>query len=286
MNQATGSYSFAAGYNAQAVHDGSFVWNDGAAGAYASYEPNKFQVHATNGALFESTTPDYGDGLMVLNYGNGDGIHTNTNSTLGSSWGALYAWNNGTDPGVVAGTYGTYAGVFWNPIYVDGGCVGCTLVQVGMNAGEDALEAGDLVAIRGLGDPMKGTDQPVLLVQKAGASGTDTVIGVVQGKAAIVESVRDEEVKEGAEKAEGPAASGEYLFIVVQGITNAKVDASSGPIAVGQRLAAADNPGYARLLLTTKVNEVTVVEGAPVIGIALAPLDSGTGLIPVMVTLR
>lgn len=285
-NVASGAHSFAAGQSAQAVHDGSFVWNDGVDGTFASWDPNRFQVHATNGAYFESTTPDYGDGLMVQNYGNGDGIHTNTNSNLGTYYGALYAWNSGSDPGVVAGTYGTYAGIFWNPIYINGGCVGCTLVQVGKNAGEEALEAGDLVAIRGLGDPMKGTDQPVLLVQKAGTGGTDTVIGVVQGKAVIVKSVRDEDVKEGAEKAEGPAAPGEYLFIVVQGITNTRVDASSGPIAVGQRLAAASNPGYARLLQTTSVNDVTVVEGAPVIGIALAPLDSGTGLIPVMVTLR
>lgn len=147
-----------------------------------------------------------------------------------------------------------------------------------MNAGEEALEAGDLVAIRGLEGPMRGTDQPILLVQKAGENGTDTVIGVVQGKATIVESVRDEEVRQGAEQAEGPAAPGEYLFTVVQGITNTRVDTSSGPIAVGQRLTAASNPDYARLLLTTSVNDVTVVEGAPVIGIAQAPLDSGTGL--------
>jgi len=223
---------------------------------------------------------------MVENYGNGDGIHVYTSSTLGDNFGALWAYNSGTDPGVVASSGGSYAGYFWNPIYVNGGCVGCSLVQIGLNAGDDPLEAGDLVAIRGLGDPLKGTDQPILLVQRAGMNGTDTVIGVVQGKAAIVESVRDDEVKEGAEKAEGPAAAGEYLFIVVQGITNAKVDASSGPIATGQRLAAAGNPGYARLLLTTRVNDITVVAGAPVIGIALAPLDSGTGLIPVMVTLR
>ena len=58
------------------------------------------------------------------------------------------------------------------------------------------------------------------------------------------------------------------------------------PLDPGQRLAAADNPGYARALRSTSVDGMTIFEGAPVIGIALAPLDTGTGLIPILVTLR
>ena len=59
-----------------------------------------------------------------------------------------------------------------------------------------------------------------------------------------------------------------------------KVDASFSPIHVGDLLTTSPNPGFAM-----KVTDKTQAFGA-VIGKALADLDSGTGTIPVMVTLK
>jgi hypothetical protein len=48
-NQAAGKFSFAAGRNASALHDGCFVWNDTTSGGYESFAANQFLVHATGG---------------------------------------------------------------------------------------------------------------------------------------------------------------------------------------------------------------------------------------------
>jgi hypothetical protein len=50
-NTASGAGSFAAGRNAHANHDGSFVWGDGTGGAYSG-GPNRFDVLATGGVGF------------------------------------------------------------------------------------------------------------------------------------------------------------------------------------------------------------------------------------------
>ena len=53
-NLAAGTRSFAAGTEARANHTGSFVWNDGSAGGFASARDHEFAVHAAGGARFET----------------------------------------------------------------------------------------------------------------------------------------------------------------------------------------------------------------------------------------
>lgn len=54
-NKAEGKFSFAAGQNAQALHDGSFVWSDGTPQTQTrSTAPNQFIVRATGGYLFST----------------------------------------------------------------------------------------------------------------------------------------------------------------------------------------------------------------------------------------
>ena len=69
-NLAFGSYSFAAGNQAQAVHDGAFVWSDNStASPFATVTTNEFAVRATGGARF--VTGGAGltiDGLPVATY--------------------------------------------------------------------------------------------------------------------------------------------------------------------------------------------------------------------------
>jgi hypothetical protein len=68
--------------------------------------------------------------------------------------------------------------------------------------------------------------------------------------------------------------------IALTGRAFCKVDASSGPVAVGDLLTTSPRPGYAM-----SVVDPSRAHGA-VLGKALQPLESGTGLIPVLVALQ
>jgi hypothetical protein len=96
------------------------------------------------------------------------------------------------------------------------------------------------------------------------------VVGVVSGagdyRPAIV---LDRQVREGPRVA-----------VALLGKVFCKVDADCSPVAVGDLLTTAPSPGYAM-----KASDRTRSFGA-VIGKALAPLDQGRGLIPILVTLR
>ncbi len=54
FNQAGGAFSFAAGVNAQALHDGAFVWADNQSGNFSSTGVNQFCVRATGGIIAEA----------------------------------------------------------------------------------------------------------------------------------------------------------------------------------------------------------------------------------------
>ncbi len=284
LNTAQGAHSFAAGRRAKANHDGAFVWADATDVDFESTDTNQFRVRATNGADFLSDNT--ASGFLVENNGDGDGIRAFANVSRGASWAAVYAVNNGTSPAVYANTNGTYSGYFMDDVYVEGSCVGCVIVYIGLNDGSDPLEAGDLVAVSGVSSPLAGATTLVMRVRRAGAGSASGVVGVVQGKADVVESSKDGQLLESANRAEGAAAPGDYVFIVVQGIAHVKADATAGAIVAGQRLTAADRPGHARALRTRMLEGMVVTEGAPVIGIALAPLDKDSGTIPVLVTLH
>ena len=59
-NAARGNYSLAAGYYAKALHDGTFVWNDGTGGetdSLFSTAANQFLVRATGGVGIGTNAP-------------------------------------------------------------------------------------------------------------------------------------------------------------------------------------------------------------------------------------
>jgi hypothetical protein len=283
-NYAGGDYSFAAGRRAKAYNHGSFVWADSTDADFSSSNTNQFRVRATNGAEFIANSTGYGARFENGN-ASGDGVRAYGNVSNGNNYAALYAFNTGTSPAVYANTTaGTYAGYFADPIYVNGGCIGCILVYIARNDGAEALEMGDVVAATGVEDPLAGSVSPVLRVRLAGQG--LGVAGVVLGRAEVSRETKEGQALDTATRAAGPAAAGDYLFVVVQGIAQVKADASAGPIAPGARLAAADSAGHARALRSRMLDGMLVVEGAPSIGIALGPLDAGYGLIPVLVTLR
>ena len=57
-NAATGSYSFAAGRRAKAIHDGAFVWADSTAADFSSTIANEFRVRARGGVVLDAGTKD------------------------------------------------------------------------------------------------------------------------------------------------------------------------------------------------------------------------------------
>ncbi len=281
-NTALGNYSFAAGYRAKANHGGAFVWADSQESDFSSTAANTFRVRALNGAFFQANNASYAG--VVDNDGNGDGLRAFTASSQGNNYAALYASNAGTSPGLVAQTAGTYAGYFNDQIFVTGGCTGCTLMYVAQNAGDAALQPGDLVSAAGVADALPGTVDPVLRVQPSGPSAPG-VVGVVYSRAAVTPSEKEGEMLDSVQAADGAAQPGDYLLIVVQGVAQVKV-AKGETLTPGQRLKASDVAGEARGLRTVEVDGVMLDEGGAVIGVLLDAPDAASGLAPVMVTLR
>jgi hypothetical protein len=76
-NLASGSYSFAAGQQAQAFHQGAFVWADSQAAPFASTNDDSFNVRAQGGVNFVTS----GAGIML------DGQPLSTNGAIGASEG-------------------------------------------------------------------------------------------------------------------------------------------------------------------------------------------------------
>lgn len=56
-NHVGGNYGFAAGYQAQAEHQGSFVWSDYSSGAFASTAPDQFLIQAAGGVGIGTESP-------------------------------------------------------------------------------------------------------------------------------------------------------------------------------------------------------------------------------------
>ena len=283
-NLAEGYSSFAAGFRAKAQGDGSFVWADWTEADYLDAGPNTFNVRSSGGAHF--VTDNTVAGMTInndLHATNGDGLRVYSDVSNGDDWAAVYARNWGTSPALYAWAGGTYSGVFMTWISV-GGCWGCLLIEGGQNAGTETLQLGDLAGISGLGETLAGSDRPILRVHRAAPG--EAVIGVVYGRGVRTTSTKDGVSFESLDRAEGDIQPGDYLFLVVYGQAQVKADATSGAIATGTRLTNGGQPGHARTLQTRMVDGMLIAEAAPSVGIALGPLDAGTGLIPVFVTLR
>lgn len=134
-----------------------------------------------------------------------------------------------------------YAGVFDSnagiQIIGGGSCSGCTMAYVARNDGTTTILPGDFVAATDVTvDP--DLNQPVLLVRRA-TSGDEAVIGVASGAMAR-EPVGDYHgvTTGGFEARGGPAAAGEYLSVVVQGLAQVRVGAAAS-VGAGDRLVAA-----------------------------------------------
>jgi hypothetical protein len=152
--------------------------------------------------------------------------------------------------------------------------------------GPNPLSIGDVVAVTNVTNPIPGSTVPVPLVRAADGDTFTGVIGVVANRMVWeVAPGKEAEGEMSMHGAEGPAQPGDYVSLVIYGITDVKV-APGADVAVGDRLTAANTAGQARALQTRTVEGMVVTEGAQVIGIALAAPTEGQETIPVFVTLR
>ncbi len=78
---------------------------------------------------------------------------------------------------------------------------------------------------------------------------------------------------------------GEKL-IAVAGRVPCKVDASYASVKPGDLLTTSDTPGHAMKAQPAVIGEVEIYRPGTTLGKALEPLDSGTGVIEVLVTLQ
>jgi len=153
-------------------------------------------------------------------------------------------------------------------------------------SGADALSVGDLVAVTGAAEPIPGSTTPLPYVRQADSKTYSGVIGVVSSRMVWeVAPGKEAEGEMSMHSAEGPAQPGEYVSLIVFGVAQVKIDPST-VIAPGDRLTASTQTGLARPLQKQEINGMQVVEGAPVIGVALAAPLPGQDTIPVFVTLR
>jgi len=152
--------------------------------------------------------------------------------------------------------------------------------------GPDPLSPGDLVAVTGVTEPIPGGTMPTPLVRLADAATYNGVIGVVKSRMVYeVAPGKEAEGEMSMHSAEGAAQPGEYVSLVVYGVAQMKIDPGA-TIMPGERLTASEQAGRARPLQKQEINGMQVVEGAPVIGIALEAPIEGQDTIPVFVTLR
>jgi hypothetical protein len=259
---------------------------DGSAGYFentaTSGEAWALTAQGRHGALITSTS-----GSALVAHGSGDssigddgvqGVHTG-DGVVGESEGT-----ENLDNGVVgfsAGGYGVYGfsnatgqygGYFDDPIRVNGGCTGCTIRYVARNTSDNSLLMGDVVQVAGVEAELAGAQQPV--IQVAPAESGDRVLGVVVGRTErTVIELGANDVQPGAHYGPvgGPAAPGDYLVIVVQGMAQVRLDPSAG-IGMGDGIAAG-------------VDGVTKAVDTPSFGMVLDEMNSD-GLAWVLVGLE
>ncbi|HUS17232.1 MAG TPA: S-layer homology domain-containing protein [Chloroflexia bacterium] len=210
----------------------------------------------------------------------------------------------------------------YGALYVSAGCTGCLAGVTVQNVGDSALEAGDVVSAVG-SSTSTDNQSPVLLVHKAAAQ-DKAVVGVVSGavympSASTVAAYKAEQQAIATAKAARDAAQKRAMannqkldvsqYAVPQStitdaqgrahavkgamsvnansfgtvVTNGtyqtvKVDASFGAIHVGDQLVASAHAGYA-MKADDKATGI-------VLGKAMGNLESGTGTVTVLITLK
>ena len=257
-------------------------------------------VHAdgegSGNALYASMAEEgSGDAVYAAQYGTGRagffGINNASNSqdalyatTSGAGRAGFFGISNASNgqPALYVTASGTgLAAYFDGDIHADNVSFS-QLATFGINASEGALEAGDIVSVRGV--RASELDNAAVLMEVGPAQPGETVIGVVQGRAELDagEGSGSGEIAPRLLPREGAAEPGEHVTIITYGLAQVRADPASGPITAGTLLAASA-AGQARALRTVEVDGVLLAESVSTVGVALEG-TTAEGLIWVLVS--
>jgi hypothetical protein len=233
--------------------------------------------------VIENTTGS--DGIRILDTGD-DAIQIGSAPDV-SNYGVYIP-----SPGV--STYGLWpntqdASGEWALYTVDnieaGNVFAAGMTQIARVDGELPLLPGDVVAASGFAAGIPGAQDAVPLVALAAAPDRLGVIGVVRARMALVRKPDKEGDDAFAlESVSGQAEPGDFVALIVRGVTLARADGAS-LIEAGQRLTVAEADGTVRPLRTRTIDGMEVTEGTPVVGVAVGAVDEDSGLVPVYVQL-
>lgn len=152
--------------------------------------------------------------------------------------------------------------------------------------GPDEVQAGDIVAVVSVSDPVPGSVPRLPQVRRADAQTWSGLVGVVEKRMAFkVAPGKEAEGEMSMQSEPGPMVAGDYVMLTIYGVADVNIDPSSS-IRAGARLTASDTPGQARTLVSRVVEGMTISESAPTIGIALETPARGATRVPVFVTLK
>ena len=283
LNIASGNLSFAAGYRAQAVTPGTFVWADSSsANTFSSSANDQFLIRASGGVgIGTSQTPPGGlrvdsGGLAVTgasspNYAGAAGVFL---EKFGTTAGAVYAYNYtaGTPLSLALNSPGGNVGIGTltpqNTLDVNGTTRTHSIIITGgsdlaepFKMGGDKIPQGAVVVI--------DEEHPGQLKMSAVAYDTH-VAGVVSGANGI---------NPGIALHQAGALDGDQN-VALTGRVYVLADATGGAIHPGDLLTTSDTPGHAM-----KATDRARAAGA-VLGKAMTGLSTGKGMVLVLVTLQ
>jgi hypothetical protein len=270
-NSARGVYGYATGTNGVGVY-GEATGADSWAGYFAGRLNVEGAIHIPNNTNINNAT---GNAILHTGWSSQFGDYTDIKSG--------YAWGSGEPVAVVAGTYG----VFFTKGDESGNPHAETLMRVNTNGrltiseleitgGSDLSEQFD---IRG---PKEGlVPSPGMVVSIDPTKPGDLVIsqesydrrvaGVISGAGGVKPGMLMGQKNSEADGANPVALTGRVYC---------RADASNGPIMPGDLLTTSDTPGHAM-----KATDYAKAQGA-ILGKAMTGLESGKGLVLVLVTLQ
>jgi hypothetical protein len=265
--------------------EGTFVWADGVKDAFVSTGPGQFLIRAAGGVGINTTSPPPA-GLSLANPGKltfgltarqvidlnspayGIGVQGGVVYFRTEPPGGNFTWfmggshsntQNDPGPGGVRNMRLDGAGnLFVRGGFFPGGADFAELLPA-----EPGLEPGDVLAIGPDGQLTRTTSR----YQRS-------IAGVYSTKPGVVGGADDGESTDGR------------VPLAIAGIVPVKVTDEGGPIAAGDALTSSSTPGHAMKAATIRVGDIEFFPSGLVIGKALEPLESVTGVIRALVVLQ